>query len=116
MLEKVLRERGYAESCSSSTLLASQGSKFCQIGFSRNAEELLQSPIINVQYHTTEMIHSLGPNHEMLSEGLTKSATVRNHEYCHKTETIHSRKQNRNKWIKAYAMQATENGDFQNRK
>ena len=69
-----------------------------------------------MQYHTTEMIHNLRPTHEVLSKGQTKSATVRNHEYCQKTETIQSRKQNRNKWIKTYAMQATENADFQNRK
>ena len=62
------------------------------------------------------MIQNLRPTHEVLSEGLTKSATVKNHEYCQKKETIKNRKQNRSKWISAYAMQATENADFQYRK
>ena len=40
VVEKVLREREYAESRSSSTLLASQGSKICQI---EGSQEMLRN-------------------------------------------------------------------------
>ena len=49
------------------------------------------------------MIQNLRPTHEVLSEGLTKSAKVKNHEFCQKKEKIQSRKQNRSKRIKVYA-------------
>ena len=49
------------------------------------------------------MVQNLRPTHEVLSEGLTKSAKVKNHEFCQKKETIQSRKQNRSKRIKVYA-------------
>ena len=49
------------------------------------------------------MIQNLRPTHEVLSEGLTKSAKVKNHEFCQKKETIQSRKQNRSRRIKVYA-------------